>query len=115
LTKASPQADGSFTINDISGKMEKEILAWRKYPAPAGRNYYEEDLADPLVVKELFDYCQILEAAIWEQGWQFLIATYSIGELFEMNRQSGWFTAITPAEYEQELKDHWRELQYMVG
>lgn len=33
--------------------MEKEILAWRKYPEPAGKNYDQEDLADPLIVKEL--------------------------------------------------------------
>jgi hypothetical protein len=94
--------------------MEKESLAWRKYPEPTGKDYYAEDLVSPLIVEELFDYCQILEATIWEKGWQFLIDTYSLRELFEINQQSGWFPATTLEEYKQELKDYWAELEFRV-
>lgn len=48
--------------------MNPELLAWRKFPEPGGTNYFKTDLVNRSKVIELFDYCQILEAAICAQG-----------------------------------------------
>ena len=40
------------------------VLGWYQFPEPEGRGYREEDLRDPALVEELFDYCQILYAVI---------------------------------------------------
>ena len=43
------------------------------------------------IVEILFDYCQIGEAIIMEEGWPFLIRQHGIPSLFDMNAKSGWF------------------------
>ncbi|WP_375558852.1 hypothetical protein ACE193_14050 [Bernardetia sp. OM2101] len=40
---------------------------------------------------ELFDYCQIFEAIIYDKGWEFLFKNYSLKELIEIDKESGWF------------------------
>lgn len=66
-------------------------LAYRIYPEPDGTIYYESDLIYADTVETLFDYCQIGEAIIMEEGWQFLIRQHGIPSLFDMNTKSGWF------------------------
>ncbi len=51
------------------------MLAFYLYPFEPNqtdREYTEEDLKDPSIVEELFDYYQILEACIIKKGWSFL-------------------------------------------
>ena len=51
------------------------MLAFYLYPFEPNkkfREYTEDDLKDPKIVEELFDYCQILEAYITKDGWEFL-------------------------------------------
>jgi hypothetical protein len=68
-----------------------ELLGYRIYPEPSGTKYYENDLNRTESVKILFDYCQILEAVIYEAGWNYLIANYGYELLLELERESGWF------------------------
>ncbi|MGQ3480680.1 hypothetical protein [Paenibacillus sp. TY11] len=53
--------------------MERKWLAYRIFPEPLGTTYQDYDLTNRADVEKLFDYCQILEAMISRQGWQFLI------------------------------------------
>ena len=71
--------------------MESEILAYRKFPLPNGVDYFEKDLTSTEDIVKLFDYCQILEAVILEAGWEFLFKNYTLKELIEINKESGWF------------------------
>lgn len=71
--------------------MKKEILAWRKYPEPKGENYFKQDLQYRFKVIELFDYCQILEAVIFNKGWEFLFETYGLKEIIKIDKESSWF------------------------
>ena len=66
------------------------MLGWYQFPEPEGRGYWEEDLRDPALVKELFDYCQILYAVISKEGWDFLLSTHGLEELYRVDRGSGW-------------------------
>jgi hypothetical protein len=84
--------------------MKNALLAWRKYPEPNGTNYYREDLETPAQVVALFDYCQILEATIFEPGWQFLLDRYGWAGLFEINQLSGWFDSESLEEFESDVK-----------
>lgn len=68
-----------------------ETLAIYVYPVPYGTSYHSLDLSRYEKVVELFDYCQILEAAISKSGWDFLIAHYGYEQLFSINQESGWF------------------------
>lgn len=52
--------------------------------------YTENDLMNPEIVEQLFDYCQILEGYITKTGWGFLISNYGYEALFEINKKSGW-------------------------
>ena len=81
-------------------------LAWRIYPEPHGTAYSAEALADPRVVEEVFDYCQILEAAIYPAGWDFLLRTHSRRQLFEINRRSGWFDGETEDEVIAQMSEN---------
>ncbi|MCY9662256.1 hypothetical protein P5G65_12430 [Paenibacillus chondroitinus] len=53
--------------------MEMKWLAYRIYPKPFGTTYPYIDLMNKAIVEKLFDYCQILEAMISREGWNFLI------------------------------------------
>ena len=69
------------------------MLAYYLYPFVQNRDvreYTKVDLLQPEKVKELFDYCQILEAYITKTGWQFLIESYGYDKLYEIDKRSGW-------------------------
>ena len=48
-------------------------VAYRIYPLPKGMVYSEDDIQTIEDVIKLFDYCQILEAIILKDGWEYLI------------------------------------------
>ncbi|MEL6986296.1 MAG: hypothetical protein AAGK97_00555 [Bacteroidota bacterium] len=79
--------------------MNPRLLAYRKYPAPEGTNYYEADLNTEEKVIQLFDYCQILEAHITQDGWKHLIEVFGMQRLFELNQKSGWYDCETVDEF----------------
>lgn len=85
---------------------ERKRLAWYQWPEPDGTSYFEEDLTDSQKVEELFDYCQILLATINKEGWQFLVKTYGITGLLDINRKSGWFDEEDDVEATQQLRYH---------
>lgn len=70
--------------------MKTVLLAWRKHPKPKGTNYSEKDLIQKIKAIELFNYCQILEAAIFDKGWKFLFENYGLKGIIEIDRESGW-------------------------
>lgn len=74
-------------------------LAFYIYPLPGGTGYGMDDLLKRAEVIELFDYCQILEAVISKQGWDFLISHYGYGELFRINEESDWFDCRSEEEF----------------
>ncbi|NML65559.1 hypothetical protein HHL22_10115 [Hymenobacter sp. RP-2-7] len=86
--------------------MAEEVLAWREYPLPHGKRYYAADLDTEDEVEQLFDYCQILEAIIFDIGWEFLIKRYSLEKLYEINKRSGWHDVYSVDEYKQWLPSH---------
>ncbi len=73
-------------------KSKKIIMkvAYRIYPKPNGTIYTENDIKDIEDVVELFDYCQILEAIIYKQGWGYLIERFGMEELYKADKKSGW-------------------------
>lgn len=79
-------------------------LAFRIYPEPHGYTYYETDLANEQDVEILFDYCQILEATIWEAGWQYLISRFGYDTLYKINTRSGWFNSESVDEFISDIK-----------
>ncbi len=87
-------------------------LAWRVYPEPTGTYYTQEDLQTAHDVECLFDYCQILEAQITAQGWQFLIKQYGVEGLLSINERSGWWDGDTEGEAREELLCHARQAGY---
>lgn len=70
--------------------MKSESLAWRKYPEPNGTEYFSTDLINKFKVIELFDFCQILEASIWDKGWCFLFTNYGLNGIIKIDEKSGW-------------------------
>lgn len=62
------------------------------------REYTKDELMNPDTVQELFDYCQILEAYITKQGWQFLIDYYGYEKLYEIDRKSGWLSECSDSD-----------------
>lgn len=66
-------------------------LAFYIYPKPKGTNYYEKDLLHERMVKQLFDYYQILLAIIYKDGWEFLVSHYGYEKLYEINAESDCF------------------------
>ncbi|WP_338815317.1 hypothetical protein V9L05_09710 [Bernardetia sp. Wsw4-3y2] len=70
--------------------MKLDVLAFHIYPYE-GTQYFEKDLIVKNKVIELFDYCQILQASISDKGWEFLFKNYSLKELIEIDKESGWF------------------------
>ena len=78
------------------------MLAYYHYPFVQNQDYREytkEDLMNPEIVEELFDYCQILEAYISKKGWAFLIDYYGYEKLYEIDKKSGCFDDETLEEY----------------
>ena len=74
-------------------------VAFRIYPLPDGKVYTEEDIKTLKDVEELFDYCQIYEATISNEGWNFLIDTFGMEELYEADKKSGWFNSGSLEEF----------------
>ena len=71
------------------------MLAYYYYPFTLNqdvREYCKEELMRPEVVKELFDYCQILECYITRAGWEFLVGYYGYEVLYEIDKRSGWLS-----------------------
>lgn len=69
----------------------EEVLATYVYPLPNGTDYFEKDLKSEKGILILFDYCQILKAIIYDVGWEFIFHNYSLTEVIEIDRESGWF------------------------
>jgi hypothetical protein len=61
------------------------------FPEPDGTDYTAEDLKNEKTVETIFDYCQILEATIFANGWHLLFKTHGIDGLIRINKRSGWF------------------------
>ncbi|WP_334073102.1 hypothetical protein [Paenibacillus sp. A14] len=70
---------------------EKKELAFRIYPLPHGTSYRYTDLLQPETVEILFDYCQIMEAVIYKEGWEMLLNYHGLETLYMLNRKSEWF------------------------
>ena len=88
------------------------MLAFYLYPFEhnqTAREYTEEDLKEPSIVEELFDYCQILEACITKKGWSFLTKYHGYEQLCDIDKRSGWFSKETIEAFkeavQQELED----------
>lgn len=86
--------------------MDPIVLAYRRFPEPKGVEYFAEDLDSEQNVIELFDYCQILEAIIYENGWYYLNEKYGVKKLFELNQKSGWLDCETIEEFLEDMKIH---------
>jgi len=90
-------------VNGMGGNM----LAFYYYPFVENRDYREytrDELANPKVVEELFDYCQILQAYITKKGWAFLIEHYGYEKLYEIDKVSGWFSEDTLDEFKASVQ-----------
>ena len=84
-------------------------LAYYYYPWGEIHNYREyskEDLMNPEIVEQIFDYCQILEASITKAGWKFLIEHYGFEELYKIDIKSGWLTDWLEEDSENPLSDY---------
>lgn len=77
--------------NKLLQQSQNNTLAFRIYPETFGTEYSKLDLTDVEKVRELFDYCQILEATIFKEGWEFLIKYHGYEILYNIEKQSGWF------------------------
>ncbi|MBD2722127.1 hypothetical protein [Hymenobacter armeniacus] len=98
-------AEASLPLRCKSNPM-RNLLAWRMYPEPDGTNYYEEDLDTEEKVEHLFDYCQILEASVFDEGWKFLLHRYGIKTLYEINERSGWYDVTDADDFQLYLPAH---------
>jgi hypothetical protein len=85
--------------------MKTELLAYRKYPEPKGTDYFKNDLDTEQKVIELFDYCQILEAIVTKEGWEFLLDKYGLKKVFELNNLSGWIDCESLKEFEEDINE----------
>jgi hypothetical protein len=83
----------------------KTILAYRKYPLPQGTIYFRDDLKSVEQIEQLFDYCQIWEAIIYKEGWDYLVDDFGYSKLFEINNNSGWKDCDTLEEFIQDIND----------
>lgn len=80
--------------------------AYRIYPEPSGTNYFQKDLMKREQVEKLFDFCQILEAIIYDIGWDFLIDYYGYPVLYEINSKSGWLNCTNLEEYKEYIDSY---------
>lgn len=83
---------------------EKRELAFRIYPLPHGTSYGYTDLLQPETVEILFDYCQIMEAVIYKEGWEMLLNYHGLETLYELNNKSGWFDCGSMDEFLQYIE-----------
>ena len=90
-----------------------EVLAFYVYPKPEGKKYYRDDLINPNIVIEIFDYCQILLAYITKAGWDFLVDYYGYEALFELNNVSGWMDCDSLSEYKIDV-EYWMNMDVKV-
>ena len=72
-------------------------VAFRIYPLPNGKAYTEEDVKTLKDVEELFDYCQIYEATISKEGWNYLVETFGM-EILSLRFFCFW-RRITPFSF----------------
>ncbi len=79
-------------------------IAFRIYPLPNGTIYSEETVKTIRDVIEIFDYCQIAEAMISRPGWNWLVETFGLTELYEANQISGWFDCECIEEFVEALE-----------
>ena len=80
-------------------KEDRMKVAFRIYPLPNGKAYTEEDVKTLKDVEELFDYCQIYEATISKEGWNYLVETFGMEGLYEADKKSGWFNSESFEEF----------------
>lgn len=76
--------------------LKSKVLAWNQSPRPNGIHYFDEELCQKAKVGELFDYCQIGEAIIFDitDGSTYSKNT-SFKELSKLTRKAdGWTTKI---------------------
>lgn len=92
---------------------QTDCYAFRMYPEPNGTNYYQNDLMTQEQVERLFDYCQILEAIIFDKGWLFLISYYGYEELFEINNKSGWFECSDLEDFKKYIESYQNDIKNM--
>ncbi|MGZ7443253.1 hypothetical protein [Paenibacillus sp. TH7-28] len=78
---------------------EKKKLAYRTYHLPEGTSYRFADLIHKEIVETLFDYCQIMEAVIYKDGWEMLLNYHGLETLYEINEKSGWFDCNSMEEF----------------
>lgn len=90
---------------------QKDCYAYRIYREPNGINYYQSDLITREQVERLFDYCQILEAMIFEKGWIFLINNYGYEDLFIINNKSGWFDCSDVEEFKEYIDSYRNDIK----
>lgn len=67
------------------------------------KEYSKEELKDPAIVKQVFDYCQILEGNITYSGWLFLLKQYGYDRLYDIDQESGWFDSASLEEFKQDV------------
>ena len=79
-------------------------IAYRMYPLPKGTVYSEDDIQTIEDVIKLFDYCQILEALISKEGWEYLIDRFGIEGLYEADKKSGWFDCDSIEEFAENVE-----------
>lgn len=80
---------------------KNEALAWRMYPEPNGTFYTADELLNEEKVIELFDFCQIYEAIIFKNGWDFLIEEYGCERLFKLNNISDWMDCADVTDFKE--------------
>jgi hypothetical protein len=86
--------------------LEELCYAYRIYPEPCGTIYFQKNLMTKEQVEQLFDFCQIMEAIIYDLGWEFLIDYYGYPVLYEINCRSGWFDCIDIEEYKEYIETY---------
>lgn len=97
-------------FNDVL-QAPKDLLAFRIYPEPTGAKYFQLDLSEIEKVEQIFDYCQILEAVIYNDGWDFLINYYGYETLFEINKKSGWLNSENIDEFKLDIESNIKNAQ----
>ncbi|HBU84425.1 MAG TPA: hypothetical protein DEF35_22690 [Paenibacillus sp.] len=88
-----------------------DCYAYRRYPEPDGTSYSLKDLMTEKKVEQLFDFCQILEAVIYDVGWDFLIQYYGYALLYEINNKSGWFDCSDMEEYKEYIEAYRNDMK----
>lgn len=90
---------------------DNNCYAYRIYPEPTGTYYLRKDLITKEQVEQLFDFCQVLEAIIFDVGWEFLINYYGYPVLFEINSISGWFDCSDIEGYKEYIESYRNDIK----